>query len=334
MQPLVEVTRGGIVECTHYGSIAVCDAEGDLLGAVGDPEHVVFWRSSAKPIQALTVVQSGAADRFNFTDKELAVCCASHCGSAEHVATVLGILDKIGLGEEALQCGTHMPGDAAERDRLIRANLPPGPAHNNCSGKHAGKLAATVALGADPGSYLSLDHPVQQSILRNMSALCGVPKEQFHIGVDGCGAPVHGTSLRAMATAFARLCRPEQMPREIREAAPRIIAAMGREPVMVSGKGSFNSDLLAAYAGKMVAKGGAEGLFVVGLTPNGLGFATRTVDGSHRGQSTVVLSVLERLGKVDEGVRRNLAGHFEQTVRNCHGADIGQIRAAEFSIAL
>jgi len=332
MEPLVEVTRGGIVESTHYGHIAVCDAAGELLGSVGNPEHAVFWRSSAKPIQSLTVYQSGAADRFSFTDKELAVFCASHCGSADHVSTVLGILEKIGLDASALQCGTHWPGDTRERDRLIREGLPPTPAHNNCSGKHAGKLASTVALGADVATYLSLDHPVQQRIIRNMSTLSGVAPEQLLIGIDGCGAPTHGMSLRAMATAFARLCSPQDMPDDVRTAAPRIVAAMGAEPVMVSGEGSFNSELLAAYAGRMAAKGGAEGLFLVGLTGRGIGFATRAIDGSHRGHSAVVLRVLEQIGEVDERMREALEHHYVQTLRNCRGEEIGQVRAAEFDI--
>jgi len=334
MEPLVHVTRGELIECIHYGDIAVCDYEGRLVGAVGDPGRTIYWRSAAKPIQALAVVQSGAADKFEFTAKELSICCASHCGSADHVATVRGILAKIGLDESVLQCGTHWPGDTDERNRLIRAGQQPLPVHNNCSGKHSGKLATTVTLGADPAEYLQIESPVQQAILGNMSALSGVPREEIIISVDGCTAPIHGMPLQAMATAYARLSRPEGMPEEIQQAAPRIIAAMAAQPVMVSGKGSFNTELLAAYQGRVVAKGGAEGLFVLGLTDIGIGVAVRTTDGSSRGQSSVVLRVLEQLGMVDDTVRAALARHFSPAVTNCRNEPIGEIRSAEFIVDL
>ena len=246
MEPLVYVTRGEIIECVHYGDIAVCDAAGSLLASVGDPSRLVYWRSSAKPVQALLVVQSGAADRFCLTVKELSLCCASHCGSADHVSAARSILRKVDLEETNLQCGTHWPSDDEERSRLIKADLQPSPVHNNCSGKHAGMLASAVAMEADPATYLELDHPVQQAILRNMSVLCAMSTEDIAISADGCSAPVHGVPLAAMAAAFARLCAPDDMPPGIQSAAPRLIAAMASEPVMVSGEGSFNSELLAA----------------------------------------------------------------------------------------
>lgn len=332
MEALVQVTRGDLIECTHYGDIAVCDAQGRLVGAVGDPARRVYWRSSAKPIQALGVVHSGAADRFGLTAKELSVCCASHCGSGEHVAAVRSILGKIGLDQTALQCGAHPPSDGAERDRLIREGLSPSPLHNNCSGKHAGMLARAVALGADTATYLERAHPVQQSIMEDMSALSGVAEADIVLGVDGCGAITHGMTLRAMATAFARLAWPAEMPRPIQEAAPRIIAAMAAEPVMVAGAGSFSSALLGACGGRVVAKAGAEGLFVLALTERGIGVAIRAVDGSSRGQSAVVLRVLDQLDALDEACRAELARFAQTAVTNWHGATVGEIRGAEFDL--
>lgn len=332
MEPLVHVTRGDLIECTHFGAIAVCDAQGRLVGAVGDPAHRVYWRSSAKPVQALGVVHSGAADRFHLTAKELSGCCASHCGSAEHVAAVRSILGKIGLDETALNCGAHWPSDTAERDRLIRAGSGPSPLHNNCSGKHAGMLACAVALGADTASYLERAHPVQQSIMGDMSALSGVAEADIVLGVDGCGAITHGMTLQDMATAFARLSWPEEMPPPIQQAAPRIVAAMAAEPVMVAGAGSFTSALLGACGGRVVAKAGAEGLFVLGLTERGIGVAMRAVDGSSRGQSAVALRVLEQLDALDAACRAELAAFAQTAVTNWRGATVGEIRAAEFSL--
>lgn len=326
--PLVHVTRGPIVESVHYGALAVCHADGNVLMARGDIERPYYWRSSAKPVQALCVIQSGAADRFSFTAREIAICCASHHGSAEHVAAARRVLQKAGLDESALQCGTHWPGDTAERDRLIKADLQPTPLHNNCSGKHSGMLASTVALGADPATYLQLDQPVQQAILANMSALSGVPREDIIVAVDGCGAPVHGMGLRAMATAFARLCFPDDMPPAIQAAAPRIIAAMAAEPEMISGRGDFNADLLAAYQGRLVAKSGAEGLMMVGLTDRGLGLAMRAIDGSHRGLPAAMMELLARLGATDDAVLEALAGYVRPQNRNCRDDVIGEIRPA------
>ncbi len=330
MEALALVTRGSVVESVHYGDIAVCDARGRLLAAVGDPSHCVYWRSSAKPVQALTVVHSGAADRFRFTARELAVCCASHSGSAEHVAAVSGILAKLGLDATALQCGIHWPGDTAERDRLILTGGKPSPLHNNCSGKHAGKLAGTVALGADPATYLEPSHPVQQSIVADMSVLCG--EAPAAVGVDGCGAPTHATALQAMATAFARLAWPDAMPARLQRAAPRIVAAMAAEPVMVSAGGSFNTELLAAGQGRVVAKAGAEGLFVLGLTEHGIGVAIRAADGSGRGQAAIVLRVLDELAALPDDMREALAQFAVAPLVNCHGAEVGTVRAADFAL--
>ncbi|MGC9320530.1 MAG: asparaginase, partial [Armatimonadota bacterium] len=175
--PLAHVTRDGVVESTHYGRVAICSPDGRLLASAGDPEQVQFWRSSSKPIQALSVVTSGAADRFELSDAELAVCCASHSGSAEHVATVRAILDRLGLDESHLQCGTHWPGDTKERNRLIRAHEEPSPLHNNCSGKHTGMLALSLYRGWPTQGYQRPDHPVQSLIRQTIAEMASVSPE-------------------------------------------------------------------------------------------------------------------------------------------------------------
>ncbi|MBD3292906.1 MAG: asparaginase, partial [Armatimonadia bacterium] len=175
--PLATVSRDDVIESTHYGRVAICQADGRLLASAGNPEGVQFWRSSSKPIQALGVVTSGAADQFEFTQKELSVCCASHSGSAEHVATVRGILEKLGLSESELNCGAHWPGDTEERNRLIREGEEPSQLHNNCSGKHAGMLATARALDAPTEGYLDFEHPVQRMISVNLALLSNVMEE-------------------------------------------------------------------------------------------------------------------------------------------------------------
>lgn len=326
--PLATVSRDGLIESTHLGDLAITDATGRLVASVGDPGRWLYYRSSGKPLQALGVVQSGAAERFGFTPAELAICCASHSGSAAHVQTVLGILSRLGLRVEDFACGVHDPGDAEERRRLLLAGEKPSPLHNNCSGKHVGMLATALALGAPVAGYLHLDHPVQRLINRNLELATGVAQEQFHFGADGCGAPTVGLPLQAIATSFARLANPQDMPEDFRTAAERITAAMAAAPEMVSSAGSFNSELLAAGEGRIVIKGGAEGLYALAVKDERrLGIAIKMSDGSFRAQSPVVLRVLEKLGALTDAARERLEPHFAPVIRNCHGAMVGNIEA-------
>ncbi len=331
MALLARTTRSGAVENEHYGHVAIADAEGRLLGWAGDPHTRFYLRSSAKPLQALSVVASGAYEAFGMTPAELAVCCASHSGSREHRETVAGLLAKAGLGEEHLQCGTHLPGDPEARRELEATGRPPTPLHNNCSGKHAGMLVTTKHTGAPLGTYLSLDHPVQQTILRNLSALSGVPLEDFHIGVDGCGAPVHRLPLSAMATAFARAASGKHAPEELQPAALAIREATAAYPHLVSSRGDFSARLIGALRGDTIAKGGAEALFCAGFASLGVGFAVKIGDGSFRAMSPIVLRILELIG-VKASVRRALAEFERLPVTNCHGDQVGWVEAEGFRL--
>lgn len=325
---LAVVTRGDVNESHHLGDLVIANADGHVLSAVGNPARVAYFRSSQKPLQALAVVQTGAADRFGLTETELSICCASHSGSRMHVTTVQGILDKLGLDPSALQCGVHDPGDSAERTRLIRAGEAPSPLHNNCSGKHAGMLASTLALGAPVASYLDRDHPLQQLTARNMAIMTGVAEADLRYGVDGCGAPVVAVPLRAMATAYARLANPDGLPDDLPAAAARIMAATALAPDMVASPGAFNSELLAAGEGHLIAKGGAEGAFMVGLRdPRRLGLAMKFADGSGRGIAPVTMAALNAVGGLSAGARDRLAAHVQPRITNCHGTHVGDVKA-------
>jgi len=323
---LAIVTRGEVAESHHLGDLVIADADGKVLRAAGNPERVAYFRSAQKPLSALAVVQTGAADRFGLTATELSICCASHSGSRMHVVTVQGILEKLGLDETALQCGVHDPGDAEERARLVRAGEKPSPLHNNCSGKHAGMLASALALGAPVASYLERDHPLQRLIARNVAAMTGLPEERLQYGADGCGAPVIAVPLTAMATAYARLANPADLPDDLHAAATRIVAAMAVAPDMVAAPGAFNSELLAAGEGRLVAKGGAEGAFLVGLQdPRRLGIAMKIADGSSRALPSVTLAALEVVGGLSAGARGRLQRFRRPAVTNCHGTHVGDI---------
>lgn len=326
--PLATVSRGGLVESTHLGDVALCNAAGRLIASIGDPGRLCYYRSSGKPLQALGVVTSGAADRFSLTATELSVCCASHSGSRLHVATVAGILEKLGLDETALNCGVHEPGDAEERRRLAHEGLAASPLHNNCSGKHAGMLATALALGAPTEGYLNRDHPVQQLIDQNLETMTGMPCQLFHYGADGCGAPVVAVPLQAIAISYARLANPQDLPGALRAACERIVEAMALAPDLVSAPGAFNSELLAAGEGRLAAKGGAEGLFALGLKdPRHLGLAVKTSDGSNRPHPPIVLNLLEQLGGVSPGGRQRLEAFYRPDICNCHGQIVGTIES-------
>ena len=230
---LLYTMRGDLVETIQRGHVAVVDVRGHLIASSGDPEATSYMRSVAKPLQATMLVQSGAAERFGLTGPLLAICCASHQGEPSHVAAVREVLARVGVPESALQCGVHAPAYTPAAAALWRAGEEPGAVHNNCSGKHAGMLAAARALGAPLEGYLSLDHPVQQGILANVAALAGVPRERIVIGVDGCSVPVHGLPIRAMAYAYAHLADPTRAPAYAPLLAP-LLSVVG---LIVMGRG-------------------------------------------------------------------------------------------------
>jgi L-asparaginase II len=324
--PLAVSYRGPVVEAVHYGQVAAAWPSGKLAAALGDPEAATVLRSAAKPLQALSVVTSGAADRFQLEPRHLAIICASHQGSAAHLAVVREILERLRLDEGYLDCGVHWPEDREECDRLIRGSLSPSAIHNNCSGKHAGMLATALALGVPPRGYLDVAHPVQALIRRHLALVCDVPEAALVPLVDGCGAPTYALPLRRIATALARLARPDGLPEDLRQAAQRLTAAMAAHPEMVQGSGSFNTALLRETAGAVVAKGGAEGLFALGLAESGLGLAVKAADGSGRPWPPVVMALLQgQLSPLPPGLAR--WARPEQT--NCHGTIVGATEPTE-----
>ncbi|MHB0885300.1 MAG: asparaginase [Bacillota bacterium] len=324
---IANVTRGPIVECIHRGDIAVVDPEGRLVAHAGDPDKVTYMRSSAKPIQALNVVLTGAADHFGLDDQELAITCASHDAEDQHVNTVRSVLTKLGLDESALLCGVHAPVNAAAARALVVAGKKPGPVHNNCSGKHSGMLAVARQLGAPLDNYLALDHPVQQMNLAVVAEFAGVDPTSVIVGVDGCGVPVFGLPMRAMARAFARLAAPEVLRPELAAAARRVVVAMQKNPTLIEGTGRFTSRLIEVGAGRLVAKSGAEGVFCAGSLQKKLGLAVKGEDGSLRPLPPVVLKALSELGAVGPDDLAALAKFTRPVVKNNRGDRVGEVIA-------
>lgn len=320
-----QVTRGGIAESWHRADVAVVRENGQLLAAWDNPDRVSFLRSAAKPFQATAALTVGVARRFGLEEREIAIMCASHSAAAMHLAAVRSLLAKLELSEQALQCGVHAPGDPETARDLCQKRQPPEPIHNNCSGKHAGMLAAALCLGADLDSYLALEHPVQQCNLQAISALTHVPQEKMVLGIDGCGVPTFAVPLQGAAWAFAHLAHPEGAPEPYRSALSTVSAAMRAQPALVSSAGEFTDRLMEAAAGAVVAKGGAEGLFCLGVVGAGIGVAVRVQDGSHRPIPPLVLAVLEQLALAPPTMLEKLTPFRRPPVTNARGETVGEI---------
>ena len=325
LDSVVEVTRGPVVESRHRVHVAVVDADGTLRAYSGDPDRVTFWRSAAKPIQALPVVDDGAFDRFGISPAELALCCGSHSGSPAHVRTAESLLAKIGLTAEALACGPHAPFDEDTRRDLAEQGLEPVRLHNNCSGKHVGMLAIARARGWDPEGYHRVEHPVQARLLTEVSRWTRMPAEAIGLGVDGCGVVCFALPLRQMALAYAALAaaarRGERGP-------ATVVEAMAAHPEMVAGEGRICTDLARVTEGRVFAKVGAEGVYCVGVPGAELGIAIKVEDGSTRAVPPAVAGVLRELDLISEDDFGALHPYVFHEVGNTRGEVTGQVRPA------
>lgn len=332
--PLVEVRRGAIVESRHRGHIAAVTSDNRLIASLGEPETVTYLRSSAKPHQAIPLVASGAADRFGFTPEEVAIACGSHSGEPVHVATVARMLEKIGLTDQALKCGVHEPFSREVTLGLRREGHAPSILQNNCSGKHTGMLALALHLGAPVEEYDHLDSPVQQIILRTIAEFADVRVHEVVIGVDGCGVPVFGVSVRRMALMYARLVHPpREFDAQISGACERIVKAMMAHPELVGGTAErLDTELMRSGKGSLISKVGAEGVYTIAVLPSssypqGFGMALKIEDGEdRRARPPAVLEAMRQLGVFDAGMERELSPYISFTVRNHRGDDVGSVQ--------
>ena len=345
VHPLLEVTRGHIVESTHYGSIVVVDSNGKLIAAQGDPQTVAFLRSSAKPFQALPFVERGGVEHYGLSPRELSLCCASHEGSAMHVETIAEMQKKIGIDESQLQCGAHLPGDVDELKSMILQDRHPTPNYNNCSGKHTAMLAHAKMRGLPLENYLDIHHPIQQDILASFAEMCLFPASEIELGTDGCSAPNFAVPMFHAALGMAHLCDPRELSQARAEACCQITAAMSAYPEMVSGYGEFDEQLMRTGEGKIITKRGAEGFQIVGLMPGairpdsaGMGIAIKVSDGdasrmgddltfSNRVRPAVTVEILRQLGALSSKQEQALAGFGPvRQIKNHRGIVTGQSR--------
>lgn len=325
---LVEVTRGTTVESRHRGRALIADASGQVLAHWGDFEGLVFPRSAIKPIQALPLVESGAADAFGLDEADLALACASHNGEAVHADRAAAILAKIGCGVDDLECGAHPPYDADSVEALAAAGRKPSALHNNCSGKHVGFLAVARHKGEPTAGYIERSHPVQQRWIGILEQLSSQDLTAAPWGRDGCSIPTLALSLGGLAVAMARLANPAGLPDHRVTAIQRIRRAWGTHPYLVAGRDRFDTRVMEATGGKVLVKAGAEGVSCACLPDQGLGIAVKIDDGSERAASAAMAALLGHVGAIDAAARAALADVLTVPLINRRDFTVGEVRPA------
>ncbi|WP_284638909.1 asparaginase [Paenibacillus silviterrae] len=322
---VVTVTRGPLTESMHRGHIAVVDIHGELQAFTGNPDYYGFIRSTAKPLQAIPLAESNAWHRLGLSAEQTALLCASHNGEDEHTAAALSILQQLSLDVSALQCGIHEPFYKPAADALKRQGSEPTPLHNNCSGKHAGMLALSTAIGASIQQYTSLDHPVQQKMLQTVSEMSGMAVQDIRIGTDGCGVPVFAMPLSALAYAYARLGDPRHLSPERAGACRTLLTAMQKVPFYVAGSERYDTLLAKATHGRIIGKMGAEAVYAATVPERGLGIAVKIEDGHPRALYPAITEALAQLGLLTGEELSELAEFHRPAVRNHRGEEVGRI---------
>jgi L-asparaginase II len=325
---LAKVIRGDTIESAHRGHLLVTDGRGETVLSVGDPNAVTFFRSASKPFQALPCITSGAADAFGYSDEEIALACASHSGEPRHVRIAGLMLERIGLNEAHLHCGTHLPFSEKESERMLRAGEYATQLHNNCSGKHAAMLALAKHIDADINTYEMIENPVQQAILDAVASLCEIPHVKIKLGIDGCVVPNFAMPLSAMARGFANLISPDALDEKTRQACERIVTAFTTFPELIGGSDRLDTMLMQAAPGKLISKVGADGVWLCGVLPSdqhptGLSVALKIEDGDdRRARPVVAVAVLKKLGIISADALPELS---PMPLKNRRGDLVGEV---------
>ena len=325
---VVEITRGTAVESRHRGSAVVVDQNGHVMASWGSLETPVFPRSAIKSVQAIPFIETGAAEAFGLGNKEIALACASHNGEQKHIDVVSAWLQKIGLSEENLECGTHWPFDKETASNLIKLGKSPSALHTNCSGKHAAMLTTALHMSETAEGYVRIEHPCQQRVMGTLESMCGLNFDNIPRGIDGCAIPTFSIPLGNIALAMARIAAPDALP-SIREAAVTCIRrAIAAEPYMIAGRNRYCSEIIELTGGRLIVKTGAEGVFAAAVPEIGAGIALKCDDGATRASEIMMTAILSNLNVFDNSMIEELKNRLRIPLKNRNGATVGEIRAA------
>lgn len=321
----VEVTRGNIVESRHRGMAVVVDGDGKVVFSAGEAESAVFPRSACKAMQALFMVESGAADAFGFGSRELALSCASHSGEEAHVDLAASMLARAGKEMSELECGAHWSLDQKALIAQARHMEKPTALHNNCSGKHSGFICACSHNRIETRGYVHGDHPLQREIRATMESLTGVAIAEDSCGIDGCSIPAYAVPLTALAHGFAKMATGRGLEPIRAQASRRLIEACMAEPFYVAGTGRTCTKLMQIAPGKIFAKTGAEGVFVGILPEKGLAIAVKCEDGATRAAEAMIAALLARYVESDSAEQAALDAMANRSLKNWNGIHVGDI---------
>ncbi|WP_375598014.1 asparaginase [Devosia sp. Naph2] len=324
---LAEAVRGNWVENRHRGAFVVVDASGKVIASSGDIERPVFPRSAIKSMQALAIFDRHATDRFNHTSEELALACASHHGEDEHVGNVAHFLDRMGLSVNDLECGAHMPTNAKARQALRAAGASPSALHNNCSGKHAGMLSVALAMGVPASGYVEREHDVQKAVRAAVEYVIGEDLTEDRCGTDGCAIPTWAAPLSAWASGFARMATGQGLDGEHARGAQALFDAATGHPHLVAGTGHLDTLVMEAFKGRVMQKGGAEGVQCGAIRDKGWGYALKCDDGNMVASHAMVAALLLKFADPDANQKAVLDQFARQPIKNVRGTVVGEMRA-------
>jgi L-asparaginase II len=325
---LAEQTRGPLVENRHRGAYAIVDAEGKVIASAGDIERAIFPRSAVKSMQALAIAASGSLTRFDLSDEELALACASHLGEDVHIAGVTYFLDHIGLGVDDLECGAHAPTSSAAREAMRARGGHPTALHNNCSGKHSGMLSVALAMGVPTQGYVKREHPVQVAVRAAIETVIGETLSEDRCGTDGCSIPTWAAPIRAFAQGFARMATGRGLPPDMATAAAKLFDAATRHPHLVAGTDHPDTRVMEVFGGRVMQKGGAEGVQCGAIRDKGWGYTIKCDDGNMAASQAMMAALLLQHADPDEKQAEVLRRISRQTIRNVRGFEVGEMRAA------
>jgi L-asparaginase II len=325
---LVEVLRGALVESKHRGAISVFDGDGGEVLRLGDVERAIFPRSACKLIQALPLIETGAADAYGFGNRELSLACASHSGELAHVALAQSMLECAGQSTATLECGTHWPFDLPVAIKLAQSGALPGACHNNCSGKHAGFICTSCHLGEDPAGYVTASHPAQTRVRDVMAEVTGAAHVAEARGTDGCSIPTYAIPLNTLAQGFAKMATGQGLSPVRAKAAKRLMDACMAEPFYMAGTKRFCTDIMAAAPGRVFAKVGAEGVYCAAVPELGFGIALKIDDGAVRAAEMAVAGVIAHLTRHIPEIAVHVGAMARKADRNWNKISVGEQRVA------
>jgi L-asparaginase II len=323
---LAELVRGNWVENIYRGAFAVVDADGAIIAASGDIERAIFPRSAIKSMQALPIFFSHAAEQFHHSEEELALACASHHGEDAHVAVASGLLGRLGLSAADLECGAHMPTNAAAREALRAKGDQPSPLHNNCSGKHSGMLSVARAMGVSTAGYVEREHEVQKTVRATVETVIGEPLTEGKCGTDGFSIPTFAATIRAFAYGFARMATGKGLPADYAAGAQRLFDAATSHPHLVAGTGHADTRIMAAFGGRVMQKIGAEGVQCGAIRDKGWGYALKCDDGHVAASQAMLAGLLLAIAEPDAAQKAVLNSYASQTIKSVRGDDVGVLQ--------